>query len=401
MLGILVVMAAEPSDLFDVFVVGSVDASPAGVSRLAQMVATRHGAPVESVLKALSARSLRAGRDLTGAQAELLAQQLNALGAITDVRPGGGAGPAPGPLTAAGPAPAGRTIVGGFAAPGSASGVTDAPPALRPLGPSGPPSLKPLTATLPAPPGLKPLAAAPPAPPPADPFAPPPSGPKPAPSRAAPAPAAAGHDPFAAPDAGELRLELARGAPGGPPSGEGARAAVAGASGLETGKLVGTSSSSHLGVGDEEAGAAAGKLATVRCPRHGLYYDKRKASGCRKCLEGARTQAAAFEHARGPFRLDGFRDNPPRRAFVGLAFALVVGFLAAAFHAKGPGAVEVRRLRHEQDELSQRAGTEEVLRRFDDLEEQVRKSHRSAMRTTALIWLVAGAGVMFGWYKIT
>jgi hypothetical protein len=456
------------ADLFDVFVVGAADPSPAGVNKIAGLIASRHGAPVEAVTRAIGGGSLRAGRGLTAAAAAQLVQQLNALGAVTDVRPVG----APTAITSAPATMAGaRTAVGGFApqvtggfglkpltaadpfAPPTAADArlptAIGPGPMAPLNPQ-PSALAPPQAALPplalgrdpfAPPGIG-AGPSPFAPPPStgahslavgrDPFAPPGTGAGPSPfappgTGAGPSPFApplqgarpGAPDPFAPPGAAplapttptpvdpfadpggdqEMKLELDRGPrPHARPASNAVAApagSLPGASGVNV-RLEATSSSSHMHV--EEG---TGNLASVRCPRHGLYYDKNKASGCRKCLEGARATATAFEAKAVGFRLGGYRDNPAKRAFTGLLFALIVAALPAAFHAFGPGAAEAKRLRVEQEELSRRTGTEEVLRRFDEIDDRVVQSRREAIRVTAGIWIVVTAGVMAAWYRIT
>ena len=132
---------------------------------------------------------------------------------------------------------------------------------------------------------------------------------------------------------------------------------------------------------------------TERCRTHGLLYDKRKSNGCRRCIEGRRS---ANRTDRPGGRL---RDNPPKRAFAGLGLALAVGFLPAAYWAKGPGAEPVARLRAEQSDLSQKAGTEEVLTRFDEIDTQVAAAGLRNMRNTLFIW-VAGSGlVLVAFYR--
>lgn len=463
------------SDSFDVYVVGASDPSQAGVAKLAALIANRHGAPVAAVTNAITAGSLRAGKGLTAGAADQLAQQLNALGAVTDIRPASApaAAPAAGPATIAGP----RTSLGGFA-PSATGGLglkplTSAAPFSPPtradahtptaIGPGAMAPLTPLPSPYAPPPAASsasafapsafapPNTGAPPSPfapsgaPPAmvghDPFAPPGTGAGPSPF--APPGAGAGPSPFAPPGTGAgpspfapppsrpaqsafappaaappASTATAPASPFGDPDGDQetplqldrssrpqarpASQAVAAPAGSLPGasainvRLDATSSSSHMHV--EEG---TGNLASVRCPRHGLYFDKNKASGCRKCLEGARARASEFEAKAVGFRLAGYRDNPAKRAFTGLLFALILGLLPAAFHALGPGAAEVKRLRLEQEELSRRTGTEEVLRRFDEVDDQVVASRRQAIRVTAGIWIAVTAGVMAAWYRIT
>jgi hypothetical protein len=163
---------------------------------------------------------------------------------------------------------------------------------------------------------------------------------------------------------------------------------LAGASALNTSKIVATKSASGLSLSDEEADH------TARCPLHGLLYDKRKSKGCRRCVEGRRSAHAGD----GPH---GLRQAPAKRAFLGFGLAFAVGLLPAAYYARNPGAAEVLRLRAEQQDLSQRAGTEAILRRFDELDELVSSSQARNMRNTLFIWVAAGGLVMFGFYRAT
>jgi hypothetical protein len=142
-------------------------------------------------------------------------------------------------------------------------------------------------------------------------------------------------------------------------------------------------------------------LNLVRCVQHGLYYDKSKASGCRKCLASAREVANKMEAQAAPFRLGDFRRSPARRAFLGLAFALLLGFLPAVYYCFGPGTTEVRRLRVEQELLSRQPGTEEILHHFDELDAQVTDSHHQATRNTTIVWVAVTSIAMLGWYRIT
>lgn len=142
-------------------------------------------------------------------------------------------------------------------------------------------------------------------------------------------------------------------------------------------------------------------LNLVRCVQHGLYYDKSKASGCRKCLSPAREIASKMQADATAFHVGDFRRRPGRRAFVGLAFALVIGLLPATYFCFGPGAAEARKLRVEQELLSRQPGTDEILRRFDELDGQVRDSHSRATRNTAVVWFAVASVAMVGWYKIT
>jgi hypothetical protein len=142
-------------------------------------------------------------------------------------------------------------------------------------------------------------------------------------------------------------------------------------------------------------------LNLVRCVQHGLYYDKTKASGCRKCMSSARDIAAKFEARDAPVRIGDFRGKPAKRAFLGLLFAVVLGFLPAAYYCFGPGATFARKLRVEQELLSRQPGTEEIIRRFDELDAQVGESRDKTTRNTAIVWVAVAGVAMLGWYKLT
>ena len=86
---------------------------------------------------------------------------------------------------------------------------------------------------------------------------------------------------------------------------------------------------------------------------------------------------------------------------MGLFLALFLGFAPAAYYALSPGAGEVERLRAEQAALSERAGTEDNLRRFDQLEDQVEVARSRAMRNTIVIWVAISGVVMAAFYKAT
>jgi hypothetical protein len=161
---------------------------------------------------------------------------------------------------------------------------------------------------------------------------------------------------------------------------------------------IGAANASGVAVEDE-----AQNLNLVRCTQHGLYYDKTKASGCRKCLSAAREMAAGFEsrNAATKIRVANLRDQPAKRAFVGLAVAFILGFLPAIYYAFGPGAAEARELRVRQELLSRQPGTEDVIRQFDDLDEQVTRSRERSLRNIALVWAATSGVAMVGWYKVT
>lgn len=411
------------ANLFDVFVVGSSDPSAAGETRLAAALATKHGVPLPTVAKAIAAKNLRAGQGLEQAQAQALVKQLQAMGAVTVIRPAVARGtvvqsarstgtmpvakmsgvqpvasPPPGPLSGRPPMP---SSTGWAAAAAPLPAPTPAPVSLSGTSSFGMPAIGTAIG--------------------GDPFAPL------APS-SAPAATREGYDPFqprkvATPvvstakvrtppppqhvampsDSGlaldveptPARLELARG---------NRREAEDDESGPRVRSAMAASSLREM-----DAGGASGvamdedpkNLNLVRCVQHGLYYDKTKASGCRKCMAGARDFATKIEHRDDAFRIVDVRGKPARRAFLGLSFALVLGFLPAAYYCFGPGATEAHRLRLEQEVLSRQTGTEDNLRVFDDLDVQVKTSHERSTRNTAIVWLAVTGVAMLGWYKIT
>jgi hypothetical protein len=398
---------------FDVFVVGAAEGSPAGLQKLAAALSGPLGMPNTAISKGLAERKLCAGKGLGQEDAQTLVKQLKAMGAMTVIRP---TSPSDTPTRLAAP-PTARPVP---------------PPPVRPAPPppfagAGPPTLS--------------MGAPPDAPPPItvdDPFAPPPSGPRAlaldgpatgaggnpfgsvdAPPDLALAPSApghvpdpappVGHDPFAGgPEQEDARLELAMPPPAkgaatqssasssaerGRPSGS---TSLPGASALNLNRMSATSSASGLSVDK----AAAAEAYRVRCHKHGLLYDTRKASGCGKCMEKGRKLSAAFEAQAAGIKIADF-DSAVKRAFAGLALSLVIGFIPAAYHAFRVGARDIHRLRDEQELLSRKPATEEIVRRFEELNTTVDNAAGRATRTTGIVWLLVSGLAMAGWYKVT
>jgi hypothetical protein len=399
---ILVTMAGN---LFDVFVVGATDSSAAGETRLAAALSAKHGVPLATVAKAISAKNLRAGQGLEQAQAQALVRHLQSIGAVTVIRPAG----AHAQGHAAPPAAGSRGTVAQTGAVGSV----------------GPPLAR-TSAAMPAAGGGWPGAPAPlsnePA---ADPFAHLPSPPQAAPANAgaadpfqpgrpvSPAPGAGAHGratgslPAVGPSRSSAsglavdaspgpKLELARGdrVAASDEDMSAARSRAAG-SALSL-REVGMSGNSGVAMDEDPR-----NLNLVRCVQHGLYYDKTKASGCRKCLSPAREVAAKMMAEAAPVHVGDLRRKPAKRAFLGLAFSVVLGFLPAVYYCFGPGAGEVRKVRVEQELLSRQPGTEEILKRFDQLDKQVGDLHEQATRNTAIVWVAVASVSMLAWYKIT
>ncbi|HXU83867.1 MAG TPA: hypothetical protein VN914_20875, partial [Polyangia bacterium] len=388
---------------FDVFVVGAADPSPAGVQKLAGALSSPLGMPAAAVAKALAERKLCAGKGLVQQDAQALVRELKPLGALTVIRPAAEAPvassngrPAPPPPVRPPPPPPVRGPGPGTLAMGAPQSTTVDDPFAPP--PSGPRGL-----TLDGPdsgPGKNPFAAPPSSP---DLGLAPSSGPKDAPP--------GGPDPFAGgPEAEERSLELAfsppsRAAP--PPSPAVAEfsadrsksvagTSLPGASALNIHRMAATSSSSGLSV-DKEVAAEAYR---VRCHKHGLLYDSRKASGCGKCMDRGRKLSAAIDARNAGIKIADF-DSAAKRAFVGLALALVIGFIPAAYHAFRVGARDIHRLRDEQEILSRKPATEEIVQRFQELNTTVDNAASRATRTTGIVWFVVTGLALFGWYRVT
>jgi hypothetical protein len=389
-----------PPVLYDVFVVGPLEPGPVAEARLCETLARQSGRPVAVIAQALSGKNLRLAHGVARDVADTIARQMQTIGGLTTVTPHTPAGR---------PAPA-LTPFQGFAATSPGANATQpglGPTAVpAPLGaPGGPPTapprftLTPLGTTSgfpqPAAPAPLPLPVTPTVsmastmPAPAQDYDPPssissfgmPETPMPAPN------------PFSVPDGAgdpsESALELSL-APVKKKKERKSHHTLAGASALNTEKIIATKSGSGLALADAEEGGYV-----ERCPTHGLLFDRRKSRGCRKCLQ-ARKSASQRNTPAG-----GLRTKPAKRAFAGLALALGLGFAPAAYFATGPGAAEVERLRSEQTELSQKPGTEVIVRRFDELDELVASRQWHVIGNTALIWLGVSGAVMVGFYKIT
>jgi hypothetical protein len=422
--------------LYDLFVIGARDPSPLAQMHLAAKLAERFHAPAAQIAQAIATRNLRAGKSLDDAQARVLQQQLAGLGAETELRPAlesrasgdprktstvtavAVASPSsqtlptlpttqvsPGAPTMA-PAPGtdvvGRDPFAGLAAAAAAASTTGVLPTI-PAGPgfglntsvSSPPSMA-ASGVYSAVAGFGGGHGGPPTLG-RDPFRPPDdTGVR-----------TAGRDPFAPPDVAAGSLQLAR-----PPKPVGrvapkqpgasddefpsAQSTLGGAAaGLDLGKTLAADSSL------ESVGIEGAKTHMVRCPKHGLYFDQRSASGCRKCLEPAKQLARKIERNSVGFKLLALRDNPMKRAFLGVGFALFLGAVPAAIHAVQIGRAEVMDLRAEQALISQKVGTEENNARWTELDEKVHDSRRRNMRTTGLLWLAVTGVLTAGWYKIT
>jgi hypothetical protein len=83
--------------------------------------------------------------------------------------------------------------------------------------------------------------------------------------------------------------------------------------------------------------------------------------------------------------------DPIRRAFTGLALALAIGFLPAAYYAFGISGTEVRQIRARQAELSGQPGTLTVLDEFDRLEGAIKQVRRRGFEHAAVLWVLVTA----------
>ena len=90
-------------------------------------------------------------------------------------------------------------------------------------------------------------------------------------------------------------------------------------------------------------------------------------------------------------------DDSPRRALVGLALALVIGFIPAAYYRFGISGAEVHRIRARQLELSALPGEKPITDEFDRLEAAVSQVRHRGLIHTAILWVlvsgIAGAAL--------
>jgi hypothetical protein len=95
-------------------------------------------------------------------------------------------------------------------------------------------------------------------------------------------------------------------------------------------------------------------------------------------------------------RWSDVRRDPIKRSLAGLAFALFIGFIPAAYYTYGVTSADARRIRARQAELSQLPGTPPVLEEFDRLDAAVARVRHRGMIGSAVLWVlvsgIAGAG---------
>jgi hypothetical protein len=140
---------------------------------------------------------------------------------------------------------------------------------------------------------------------------------------------------------------------------------------------------------------------TVRCPIHGLAYDRSRGSGCVRCMAPARAQARRLEDESGATGSRRLADSPVRRAFMGLALALLLGFVPTAYYARAANRGQLDALRAEQAGLSSKPATPDTLSRFDELDAQVQAAHRRGAGKALLIWIVVGGLTAAAWARLT
>ena len=90
-------------------------------------------------------------------------------------------------------------------------------------------------------------------------------------------------------------------------------------------------------------------------------------------------------------------DDSRKRVLVGLALALAIGFIPAAYYSFGISGAEVRRIRARQAQLSDQPGDKPITDEFDSLEAAVSRVRHRGLTHTAVIWVmmsgIAGAGL--------
>ena len=159
---------------------------------------------------------------------------------------------------------------------------------------------------------------------------------------------------------------------------------------------------SHAPIKPPGGGSPPGPPANiVRCPIHGLSYNRDKSLGCLRCPDPARDQARAHELTRlaHSWRWSDVRRDPVKRALAGLAFALLVGFIPAAYYTYGVSGGQVVRLRARQAELSQQPGTPPVLEEFDRLDAAVARVRHRGMIGSAVLWVLVSGLAGAGFYR--
>jgi membrane-bound metal-dependent hydrolase YbcI (DUF457 family) len=93
----------------------------------------------------------------------------------------------------------------------------------------------------------------------------------------------------------------------------------------------------------------------------------------------------------------GRADDSRKRVLVGLALALAIGFIPAAYYSFGISGAEVRRIRARQAQLSDQPGDKPITDEFDSLEAAVTRVRHRGLTHTAVLWVlvsgIAGAAI--------
>jgi hypothetical protein len=94
------------------------------------------------------------------------------------------------------------------------------------------------------------------------------------------------------------------------------------------------------------------------------------------------------------------RRDPIKRALAGLALALIIGFVPAAYYTYGVSGSEVGRIRARQAELSQQPGTPSVLEEFGRLDGDVARVRRRGMIGSAVLWVLVSGLAAAGFFRL-
>ena len=89
-----------------------------------------------------------------------------------------------------------------------------------------------------------------------------------------------------------------------------------------------------------------------------------------------------------------------KRAFLGLAVALALGLLPAAYYARAVNGAAVRALRAEQTQLSALPASPELLARFDALDADVNAVRARGIGWTLAIWVAVAVAAGKLWSKL-
>jgi hypothetical protein len=117
-----------------------------------------------------------------------------------------------------------------------------------------------------------------------------------------------------------------------------------------------------------------------------------------RCLQPARDVARAIEERQAGW--GDVRSNPVKRAAAGLAVAVLVGLLPAAYYARGINGAEVKSLRARQAELSEQLGTKAVTDEYDSLDASIDQVRSRGLRRTMALWIVVSGVVGVAWSRL-